>query len=91
MAKPHRPPPITFSDFVLGLSAHAAAMLGADDEEDTRVKGRVDLVSAAQFIDTLQLLQEKTAGNLSQEEEKLLGSLLYELRMKYIEVESKQG
>lgn len=91
--KPKRPPPIDFSVFILGLGAHAAAMLGGDsqDEDDlsARVPGSVDLTSAAQFIDTLQMLEAKTQGNLTDDETRLLQGMLYDLRMKFLEVEAR--
>ncbi|MGW8179049.1 MAG: DUF1844 domain-containing protein, partial [bacterium] len=43
-----------------------------------------NLVAAKQMIDILSLLEEKTKGNLESDEERLLESLLYELRMKYL-------
>jgi hypothetical protein len=47
---------------------------------------RVDIIGARQTIDTLHLLQEKTKGNLTQAEADLLESILYQLRMQYLEV-----
>ena len=43
------------------------------------------LALARQTIDTLEMLEAKTRGNLDSEEAKLLESLLYELRMRYVE------
>ena len=37
-------------------------------------------------IDLLEILEKKTAGNLDEEEKKVLGGVLYELRMQYVEV-----
>ena len=51
---------------------------------------QVDLPLARQSIDTLELLQDKTRGNLDQEESKLLQSVLYELRMEYVRVQREQ-
>ena len=44
---------------------------------------------AKQIIDTLGMLQEKTKGNLDQDEERLLKSVLYDLRMRYIQKSDK--
>jgi hypothetical protein len=44
---------------------------------------------AKQVIDTLGLLQEKTKGNLDKEEEQLLRSVLYDLRLRYIQKSGK--
>ena len=47
-------------------------------------KKEEDVDAAKHIIDILTLLKEKTKGNLSQDEEKLLESVLYELRMKFM-------
>ena len=85
-----REPGVSFSEFVLGLGANAAHILGADDDPE-EVAARADLVSAAQHIDILSMLRDKTQGNLDEEEQKLLDSLLYDLRMRYLEVARTQG
>jgi hypothetical protein len=54
-------------------------------DPETNQPGTVDKVLARQTIDTLELLQEKTRGNLDAEEDHLLESLLYELRMRFVE------
>jgi hypothetical protein len=78
-------PAIDFATFVLSLSHSALVHLG--DAPDPSV-GTVaaDPLLARQTIDLLQLLQEKTAGNLTGEEERLLDQILYDLRMRYVEV-----
>ena len=43
-------------------------------------------VIAQQTIDTIEMLREKTRGNLNEEERKLIDSLLYELRLKFVEM-----
>ncbi len=50
----------------------------------------MDLVLARNTIDLLGLLKEKTTGNLDAEEARLLETLLYELRLKFIEVEKRR-
>lgn len=77
-------PPITFSTFVLSLSSSAAMNLGGYQDP---VSGHIpkNLELAKQSIDILAILKDKTEGNLNREEEKLLESTLYELRMKYVE------
>lgn len=47
---------------------------------------RVDIIGARQTIDTLNYLQEKTKGNLTKAEASLLESVLYQLRMQYLEI-----
>lgn len=48
-----------------------------------------DLANARRTIDLLDVLQEKTSGNLTQQEAKLLDEVLYELRMTFVEVEKR--
>ncbi|MCP4606814.1 MAG: DUF1844 domain-containing protein [Proteobacteria bacterium] len=77
--------PIDFSTFILSLSSSAAYHLGLaphPDEEDTCQ----NLPMAKQTIDILSILQEKTKGNLTGEEERLLAEILYNLRMTFVRV-----
>jgi hypothetical protein len=53
-------------------------------------KAEVDLELARQNIDLLDLIKEKTKNNLLPDEQKLLDSLLYETRMRFIEVQKQQ-
>jgi hypothetical protein len=78
-------PRIDFATFVLSLSTSALHHLGLVPDPETNQPGPVNKVFARQTIDTLELLQEKTRGNLDAEEERLLEGLLYELRMRYVE------
>lgn len=76
--------PLTFSTFVLSLSTEALAHLGEiPNPFDNRVA--IDLMAAKQMIDILGLLKEKTKGNLDSSESGLLDSVLYDLRLKYVE------
>lgn len=84
---PERPlPGIDFSTFVLSLSTSALYHLGLVPDPETGKPGPVHRELARQTIDTLDLLREKTRGNLDAEEQKLLEGLLYELRMRFVEV-----
>lgn len=76
-------PEINFSSFVFSLSTSALLHLG---EVADPVTGQVekDLPLAKQTIDILGMLQEKTRGNLTADEEKLLENLLADLRWRYI-------
>jgi len=76
-------PPVTFSTFILSLNTSALVHLGQIPDPVTNEK-RVDLVLARHTIDTLDMLREKTKGNLTKEEENLLNSILYELRILYV-------
>lgn len=79
-------PGIDFVTFVLSLSHSAYLHLG--DAPDP-LSGRVqkNLTMARQTIDLLSLLEKKTQGNLTGEEERVLDQVLYELRLRYLEVE----
>jgi len=76
-------PEINFATFVVSLNASALLHLGAieDPASGTRDKS---LPMAKQTIDILSMLQEKTVGNLSEEEESLLKNILYDLRIMYV-------
>jgi hypothetical protein len=78
------PPKPDFVFFVTTLSIQASIALGIiPDPADN--KTRIDLVQAKFLIDTLTMIQEKTKGNLNEDEDKLLENLLYELRLQYVE------
>jgi hypothetical protein len=82
---------ITFTTFVLSLSTAALQHLGVSASKDEKEKPEVNLPAAQQTIDILEMLAEKTKGNLSEEEDKLLGTLLYDLRMRYVEAARGAG
>ena len=63
--------------------------LGEAPDSSVRDPG-IDLVLARNTIDLLGLFKEKTSGNLDAEEVRLLDTLLYELRLKFIEVEKRR-
>jgi hypothetical protein len=77
------PPEINFASFVLSLSSSALYHFGEIPDPVTNKKQR-NLLMAKQTIDILGILREKTAGNLSPEEDALLSNLLYDLRMRYV-------
>ena len=81
---PHEAPEINFSTFVFSLSTSALIYLGEMDNPVTQKKEE-DYNLEKKNIDILSILEEKTKGNLDPNEAKLLESLLYDLRMKYIE------
>lgn len=82
-------PEINFSSFVLSLSSSALLHFGQISDPITKKKER-NLPLAKQTIDILGILQEKTAGNLTKDEEQLIENLLHDLRLRYVE-ESKKG
>jgi len=75
--------PIDFSTFVLSLTSSAFYHLGDITDPQSGEK-KVDLVAVKQTIDILVMLNEKTSGNLKDEESKLLEQLIYELQVKYV-------
>lgn len=76
-------PEINFATFVASLNASALLQLGAIEDPTTGTKNK-SLPMAKQTIDILSMLQTKTAGNLSEEEENLLKNILYDLRLMYV-------
>jgi hypothetical protein len=76
-------PPVDFGTFVLSLGSSAIMHLG-EFEHPQSGKVEKDLGMAKHTIDLLSMLQEKTRGNLSAQEDKLLESLLYDLRLRYV-------
>jgi len=77
--------PVSFSTFILGLSTQALLHLG-DIESPVSGKVERDLGAARHVIDILGILQAKTTNNLEQAEERLLEAVLYDLRMRYVEL-----
>jgi hypothetical protein len=76
-------PPISFKSITLMFSAAVLQYLGITPNPLTN-KTEKNLPMAKQTIDTLEVLKQKTRGNLDNDEEKLLDSLLYDLRMHYV-------
>jgi hypothetical protein len=83
MSEEHSAPPsIDFNTFILSLSTSALMCLGKlpDAEDDSTV----NLAHAKQSIDCIALLEEKTRGNLTGEEERLITEVLYDLRLRFV-------
>ncbi len=81
-------PTLDFSTFVLGLIGTAYVHLG--DAPNLEGESERNLLMARQDIDLLGVLQEKTKGNLTGDEERLMEQALTDLRMRFVEV-SKGG
>ena len=79
-------PIVDFSTFVLSLATAALYQLGAVPDAGTGEPAPADPLVARQTLETLEMLREKTQGNLSEDERTLLDSLLYDLRMRFIEL-----
>jgi hypothetical protein len=78
------PPEISFAAFVVSLSTQALVHLGEIPDPMTNQRQR-DLPAAQHMIDILGMMADKTRGNLDHEEDNLLRSILFDLRMKYVE------
>jgi len=78
---------IDFQTFMVSLASSALIHLGEAPNPDT---GKTDasLPHAKQTIDLLALLQQKTSGNLTPDESKLLQDLLRDLRLRFVQVTS---
>ena len=72
---------------MLSLATTAAVHFGDIADPSTGERMETNLLGAAQMIEIIAMLQEKTAGNLSETEAKLLEDLLYELRMRFVQAE----
>jgi hypothetical protein len=76
-------PQINFPTFVASLNASALVHLGVI-EDPVSGKAEKNLPMAKQTIDILSMLQQKTAGNLSADEDSMLKSILYDLRILFV-------
>ncbi|MFH0901665.1 MAG: DUF1844 domain-containing protein [Pseudomonadota bacterium] len=85
---PQSLPDIDFATFILSLGSSALVHLGQipDPVSGTVV---VSLPLAKQTIDIIGMLHEKTKGNLDEAEDKLVTSMLYDLRIKYVDARKK--
>jgi len=80
---------LTFTDFILSLATTAAVHFGDLADPNTGNRAEPNLPAAAQMIELIAMLQERTKGNLIEPEERLVDDLLYELRLRY--VQAQQG
>jgi hypothetical protein len=76
-------PEINFATFIFSLNHSVLVHLGIMEDPSTG-KNTKNLPLAKQTIDILGMLEEKTKGNLEEDEEKMLKNILYDLRMIYI-------
>jgi len=82
-------PPASFATLVHSLTAQALAAMGQlPDQEGKRI---VHLDLAKHMIDTLAVVEDKSQGNLSQDEASMLAQVLYELRMMYVSVHKQRS
>ncbi len=85
-----QPPPVDFSTFLFSLFSSALIQLG---EMVDPITGKQDknLDAAKQTIDLFAILQEKTSGNLSDEEDNFLKNASTELKWKYLDAVKEKG
>ena len=82
-------PSIDFSTLVISLSQTTLVHLGEAPDPDGQ-QAPPNLPLARQTIDLLGVLQEKTKGNLTGSEERLLDQVLYDLRLRFVEVSREE-
>ncbi len=76
-------PEVTFSAFVMSLNTSVLYHLG-EIADPVSGKKAVQLDPARHGIDTLMLLQEKTKGNLTNDEEEMLKNILYDVKLRFV-------
>jgi hypothetical protein len=90
---PDSPPvalgPVDFSTHILSLASTALIALGKMPAPDGQPHP-LDLETARHLIDVLGMLEQKTKGNLDEAEGKLLASLIYDLRVAYVDAQPKK-
>lgn len=80
---------IDFVGFVVSLARTAAVHFGDVADPFSGAKTEVNLAAAQQMMDILALLDEKTRGNLTDQERQLLDRVLTELRARHLEVQQE--
>jgi hypothetical protein len=75
--------PASFVNFLMSIASNAAAALGMMEHPVTGERG-VDLELGKHWIDVLGMMEQKTRGNLSQQEQRILEGLLSDLRMQFV-------
>ena len=85
-ANPGQPAPavMNFDRLVQSLYMTAAVQMGAGTAPNEQP--RIDILGARQSIDMLSVLEEKTRGNLNEQEKRLLQNALFDLRMSFLEI-----
>ena len=81
-------PPVDFPSFVISLGTSALYHLGLVPDPQTGQPGDKNMALARHTIDTIELLEQKTQGNLTDDEAALFQNLLTELRMRFVEATS---
>ncbi|MEM6258945.1 MAG: DUF1844 domain-containing protein [Planctomycetota bacterium] len=84
-AGPGQIPPADFTTLVSSIATQALFSLGAMPDPQTGQR-YANLDVARHHIDSLSVLEDKTKGNLTEEESKMLATTLYELRQSYVQI-----
>lgn len=79
--------PVTFASFVISLGSSSLMLMG-EQLDPHQAPMPVNLPQAKEIIDLLSVLEDKTRGNLTSEEQTVLRDMLYALRMKYVTLAS---
>ncbi len=79
--------PLSFSSFVFSMGTSALMLMG-EQLDPRQASVPVNLEQAKEIIDILSILETKTKGNLTQEEQSILTDMLYALRMKFVDLSS---
>ena len=87
--KDEAPIEVSFGLFITGLMMEAVMALG-DLENPVTHKKDTNLQHAKILIDTLEMLKDKTKNNLDKEEDEALSSILYDLRMRFVNKANKK-
>ncbi len=80
-------PEVDFNSFIFSLSTSVLIQLGEIEDPFTQKEAK-NLPLAKQTIDLIAMLKEKTKGNLTPQEEKLIENILYDLKMRYVKAAS---
>lgn len=80
--------PVTFASFVISLGSSSLMLMG-EQLDPQQPAMPANLPQAKEIIDLLSVLETKTKGNLTTEEQAVLRDMLYALRMKYVSLTSK--
>lgn len=80
-------PPLTFASFVFSLGTSALMLMG-EQLDPQQERPQINLAQAKEIIDILSILDSKTRGNLTSDEQAVLGDMLYALRIKYVDLAS---
>jgi hypothetical protein len=84
------PSTVTFNAFVVSLATTAAVHFGdVANASSSNERPTANLEAAGHAIEMLTVLEQKTRGNLTEEEKSFLAQVLYELRVRYVELEKE--